>query len=323
MKRKTKITGLTFIVLCGLFLAGWLLKIPTPGKGPLTAISLPGDIADSSQLHYIEQPDGSRQYYRVIQPENKDSIRAILLFIHSVSVHSGWYTDLARQIAQNGTLILLPDIGGHGVFASQTELPDNMHTVLKGFSSVLNSAKEKYPHLPTFAGGISMGGELAINFGLSYPNTVDGLLLISPFIAGSNNYDTQACFGRGGMYSFCFSRFIFPDIESIYVNFPKTLKDPYLRCNYPLSFFNIYKNKDYENPFHRLSQVRLPVLWLHATKEQIILKDESRQLFESIASHHKEFMEIEQADHLNICTHVKNPINSWIEKTQFLIASKQ
>ena len=94
------------------------------------------------------------------------------------------------------------------------------------------------------------------------------------------------------------------------------IKDRYLRCNYPLNFFNIYKCHEHYNLTDRLSQLHMPVLWLHAANEQIIKKDESQQLFKQLASQRKTFIEINQADHLNISNYIHNPINNWIYNMQ-------
>jgi len=103
--------------------------------------------------------------------------------LHGVAEHIARYDDFARFMAENGFVTVGNDHLGHGKTvkseadlcyfskdAGWTHVVDDMHTLML-------TEKEKYPTIPYFILGHSMGSFLTRTLLIRYPKAVDGAIL--------------------------------------------------------------------------------------------------------------------------------------------------
>ncbi len=111
-------------------------------------------ITSSDNTHYL--------HHTFFEPKNGD-VKATLLIVHGMAEHSGRYADFAQFLADNGIAVATYDQLGHGqTIKDSAEMGffGNEHPVqslLKDVIIMANSLKHRYPKVPHFIMGHSMG----------------------------------------------------------------------------------------------------------------------------------------------------------------------
>jgi alpha-beta hydrolase superfamily lysophospholipase len=135
-----------------------------------------GEAAAAFQIFEHQASDGYRWKYR--QYHHDGTARGIVVFIHGVQSHGGWYEFSCTQLAKAGYQIYFLDRRGSGVNTeSRGDAP--------GFRRLLDDLAEFLAALPRtgsklFLAGISWGGKLAVALERRHPGLVDGLVLMCP-----------------------------------------------------------------------------------------------------------------------------------------------
>ncbi len=117
--------------------------------------------------------------------------KGIIVVFHGAGGDGEYYALLADKVCKHGIMVMVCDYEGHG--RSEGKRGD-----IKDFRSHIINAKEfieaiynKYPDLPIFIFGESMGGIVLVNVLIEYssvlPSTIRGLLLFSPALAFKKN----------------------------------------------------------------------------------------------------------------------------------------
>lgn len=128
--------------------------------------------------------DGYRWKYRKY-PALGD-VRGIVVFIHGIQSHSGWYEHSCTQLARAGFDVYFLDRRGAGMneadrgdAPSFRRLLDDLAEFLASLSRSISRANGVAP-LPVFLAAISWGGKLAVALERRHPGLIDGMILICP-----------------------------------------------------------------------------------------------------------------------------------------------
>ena len=112
------------------------------------------------------------------------TILAVLQISHGMIEHIERYDDFANYLAQRGFLVVGNDHLGHGKsVSSHDELgyfnaPDSSKTVVDDLHQLTLHIKSKYPGLPYFLLGHSMGSFMARRYIMTYGNKLDGAIIM-------------------------------------------------------------------------------------------------------------------------------------------------
>ncbi|MDK2979955.1 MAG: hypothetical protein PWQ55_302 [Chloroflexota bacterium] len=120
-------------------------------------------------------------FLRVWEPEK--AIKGILVLVHGLGEHSGRYsTDFAQIYTDMGLAILAPDLPGHGKTPGQRGHIPHTAQFLDYLDTLVAQARERYPDLPLFIYGHSMGGLITLWYDLARHPQVAGVIVTSPAI---------------------------------------------------------------------------------------------------------------------------------------------
>jgi len=114
--------------------------------------------------------------------------RAIVVFIHGIQSHAGWYEYSCAQLAQAGYEVLFLDRRGSGMNAQERGDASSFRRLLDDIAEFLTALPRTAPRnhtlgrLKVFLAGISWGGKLAVALERRHPGLVDGLILMCPGI---------------------------------------------------------------------------------------------------------------------------------------------
>lgn len=133
------------------------------------------------QSFYFSSSDGIHQCYaQEWLPQGAP--RTVVQLVHGISEHMGRYDGVARFLSSHGILVCGGDHLGHGKTAQEGERgffadQDGWALVTEDVHRLRQLQGEKYPGVPYFLLGHSMGSFLTRTFLCRYPGEVDGAIL--------------------------------------------------------------------------------------------------------------------------------------------------
>lgn len=109
---------------------------------------------------------------------------AVLQVVHGMAEHSALYKPFCEYFAERGFVVVINDHIGHGRSVSSGALyghfgdKGGLYNVVEDARNLQSIMKEKYPELPYFLMGHSMGSLVAREFAAAYGNTLTGAIFM-------------------------------------------------------------------------------------------------------------------------------------------------
>jgi alpha-beta hydrolase superfamily lysophospholipase len=115
--------------------------------------------------------------------------KAVAIAIHGIVLHGGAYDAMATDLARQGFLVVAPDMRGYGRWVDHTGKKREQSAAKIDYShshsdmvALAENARKKFPTLPVFAIGESLGAEMALHIASEKPDLIDGLILSAPSV---------------------------------------------------------------------------------------------------------------------------------------------
>ena len=124
-------------------------------------------------------PSGSSIYYQRWWPAG-DPPRAALVVVHGFGEHSELYRHLAEFFVERGYEVFALDLRGHGRSAGARGFIRKWEEYREDVNTLMEFARLTLPSAPVFLIGHSMGGLIAIEYALHYPERLAGLVAMGP-----------------------------------------------------------------------------------------------------------------------------------------------
>lgn len=119
-------------------------------------------------------------YGREWQPEN--NIRGVICLIHGLGEHSGRYLNMAQNLTRAGYVLLTYDQRGHGKSLGRRGHTPSYDTLLDDIDYFRRESLKRFPNMPTFLYGHSLGGNLVLNYVLRRRPKFTGVIVTSPWL---------------------------------------------------------------------------------------------------------------------------------------------
>lgn len=153
-----------------------------PGPGPT-----PEQIAQRSkglEVETFETYDGEELAYVVHRPRRLNPHRAAFIYLHGIESHSGWFDLAAEQLADRGYPVFSLDRRGSGLNRENrgyisghvdrgTDLVEDVHRAVE-----ITRSSGRFDEI--YLIGLSWGGKYVMAYDATYPNDVNGMVLITP-----------------------------------------------------------------------------------------------------------------------------------------------
>jgi alpha-beta hydrolase superfamily lysophospholipase len=114
-----------------------------------------------------------------------EGAKHILLCIQGLGGHGGYYDVLGDALCAQGTIVVAPDLRGHGQSQGRRGDIGGFGAYLQDIDCVVAWIREQWVELPIFLLGESMGSSIAIGY-LTHPKPLEveiaGLALVSPLL---------------------------------------------------------------------------------------------------------------------------------------------
>ena len=141
-------------------------QYPAPGAAPGELGEYAG--SDGAPLAYLSYMQGGAD--------------TALVYLHGIESHAGWFALAAEALRDQGFDVYCLDRRGSGLNRENRGFPsgyvDDYGTLLADIRAFIAPLRDRYRRV--FLVGLSWGGKLALSYGLTYPQDVDGLVLITP-----------------------------------------------------------------------------------------------------------------------------------------------
>ncbi len=118
--------------------------------------------------------DGVFLFGRGWEPEEKP--KALICLIHGLGEHSGRYEHVAPALTEAGYAILTFDLRGHGRSGGPRGHMPSFEAFMRDIDRLFDQAQIRYPGLPRFLYGHSLGGILVLNYALRRKPEVRGVI---------------------------------------------------------------------------------------------------------------------------------------------------
>ena len=121
-----------------------------------------------------------RIFARSIAPADKTKVKGILQVVHGMAEHGERYQAMAYYMAYHGYAVFIHDQAGHGRSVEREELlgyfgdKNGWSGLIQDVRTLLHKAMEKYPGVPAFLLGHSMGSFVARAFVAQYGDELAG-----------------------------------------------------------------------------------------------------------------------------------------------------
>jgi alpha-beta hydrolase superfamily lysophospholipase len=124
---------------------------------------------------------GLNIFYRNLPAENE---KTRLVIAHGLGEHSDRYKNLASRLVPEGISIWALDFCGHGHSEGKRGHVHNFRQYIADLDKLVDIASEGTPSSSkTFLLGHSLGGLIALNYALQFPDKVHGMVVSSPVLA--------------------------------------------------------------------------------------------------------------------------------------------
>ncbi len=126
---------------------------------------------------YLQSRDQVELFYRFWAPQGPPQI--LLLALHGLAAHGEWYESLAGALLPRGIATLAPDLRGQGLTRWDLGKLPGPALLLEDARVCVEALQERFPGVPVFCLGTSLGGCLAALLAAECPD-LSGLILLSP-----------------------------------------------------------------------------------------------------------------------------------------------
>jgi len=141
--------------------------------------------------------DGTKTYACIWMPNNPVKIKAVIGLVHGMGEHSGRYGHVAKMLNEDGYVVIAYDQRGHGRTEGKRGHTPSYEALLEGVETLISESARKYPELPFFLYGHSMGGNVALNYLLRRKPQIAGAIVTGPWLKLAFKPPTiQAAIGR-------------------------------------------------------------------------------------------------------------------------------
>jgi alpha-beta hydrolase superfamily lysophospholipase len=123
--------------------------------------------------------DGLELAARGWKPENP---KAVVVLVHGLGEHSNRYQHVAEAFTKAGYALQAFDLRGHGQSAGQRGHTPRYDNLMDDITDFITDAQKRFPGLPVFLYGHSMGGNQVINYALRSPQALKGVIATGPWL---------------------------------------------------------------------------------------------------------------------------------------------
>lgn len=228
-------------------------------------------------------------YYQCWLPANEP--RAVLLMVHGLAEHSGRYANLVNHFVPRGYPIYGFDQRGHGKSPGLRGYIDDFSYFVNDLGIFLGVVRNKHEKTKIFIVAHSVGGTIATVYAVSHQDEFDGLILSGATLKAGASV-SPGLIAIAPLLSLLIPKVGLYTIEASAVSRNKSVVDAYI--NDPLVYRGKIRTRlgveiirAMQTLPSQMSRIRLPVMILHGTADQLSEPKGSQMLYDRVNSNDK------------------------------------
>jgi alpha-beta hydrolase superfamily lysophospholipase len=104
-------------------------------------------------------------------------VRGIVVITHGIRDYALRYQRFAEQLTKQGFVVLAQDLRGHAHSGGERQRFDSMARMVEDTDMIVNEAKLRYPNVPLYVYGHSLGGLITARYSLDHADKLSGVVL--------------------------------------------------------------------------------------------------------------------------------------------------
>ena len=222
-----------------------------------------------------------------------DKTKALFVLLHDLGGHSERFSSIISYFENKNLSFYAADFRGHGKSEGKRGDSEAILTFVYDIKCLINSISAKYPGVPVFLIGEGFGAMIALRYSLVYQRDIAGLILFSPSVKPSIKNSPFFLLGAriASVFSdsFSFSTNINPEqLTKDNSEIDKIKSDKLIHDRVSVRLFDeLYKNSQF--CLDRASDIRLPILLLTGTADELCNVSGVEELFAALGSSDKRF----------------------------------
>ena len=108
--------------------------------------------------------------------------KGIVCLVHGLGEHCGRYTHVASKLIESGYSVIAFDLPGHGKSQGKRGHIHSYKILQEDISMLIGEAVKRYPDIPCYLYGHSLGGNLVLNYALRNDSRLAGIISTSPWL---------------------------------------------------------------------------------------------------------------------------------------------
>jgi len=223
--------------------------------------------------------DGLKFYSRGWEPEGKP--KAVVALVHGLGEHIGRFAHVGEAFSKAGYALMGLDLRGHGQSGGPRGHTPSIEAYMRDIDLLLEHVHSRYPGLPTFLYGHSLGGILVLNYALRRRPDLKGVIATSSglhtaleqqrvkvLLANVLGRLAPTALMPSGLDTSKLSHD--PQVEQVYI------KDPLVHDRVSLGFGKTMLEAN-RWVLQHASEFPLPLLLMHGTADQIAFPSGSKE----------------------------------------------
>lgn len=103
--------------------------------------------------------------------------RGIVVIVHGIRDHALRYDDFSQELSRQGFAVFAQDLRGHAHSGGPRQRFDSMDQMVGDVDLAVSEAQRKYPGVPVFIYGHSLGGLITAEYALAHADKLSGIIL--------------------------------------------------------------------------------------------------------------------------------------------------
>ncbi|XP_026189345.1 monoglyceride lipase isoform X1 [Mastacembelus armatus] len=294
-------------------------SMPEPGASPRRS---PQGIP-YTDLQHIVNADGLHLFCRYWEPTGPPS--GLVFIAHGAGEHCGPYDEIAQRLKDLSLLVFAHDHVGHGQSEGDRMNIKDFQLYIRDSLQHIDMMKSRYPNLPVFIVGHSMGGAISILTACERPSDFAGVVLIGPLVQMNPDSATPFKVFLAKIVNHVLPSLSLGSINSKWVSRDQTQVEAYdadelnfhggMRVSFGMQMMGAVARIEREIP-----SIRWPFLLLHGDADKLCDIRGSKMMYENAPSSDKQLKVYEGAYHAlhrdlpEVIESVLKEVTSWIQE---------
>ena len=218
--------------------------------------------------------------------------KALIALVHGLGEHSGRYAHVGQVMADAGYALAGFDLRGHGKSGGARGHSSSLNAYMHDIRRFLDLMAQRYPKLPCFLYGLSLGGLLSLSYAIQYGADLKGVMVSGAALRSSLQEQKTKIALVKLLGSFLPAVTIHSGLDPTTLSRDSKVVDAYINdplVHYSASLgFGKSALSAIDLCFARAKEFKIPLLIMHGTADKLTYPSGSEDFARLASEHNKD-----------------------------------